>query len=228
MPCSPRIAIATPLSAESAFIADSLSPEGFEPFRLTNQSRLLADLQENAFDLLVVDTTLATPAINAVRARNPLTPIVVVGPADSTAESQATARGVVYLPRPLDRGLFVCTIAMAVMETRPVRRSERKRARFDAVVQGVPSVMIDVSKEGMRLEIPRTRNAAPPPPIFGVSVPVLGVAVNVRRLWTASPPEGNRAIWYGSELTNNSRRVEQAWLTLVEALPTASVSLEMQ
>ena len=58
MPCSPRIAIATPLSAESAFIADSLSPEGFEPFRLTNQSRLLADLQENAFDLLVVDTTL--------------------------------------------------------------------------------------------------------------------------------------------------------------------------
>ena len=229
MLCSPRIAIATPLSAESAFIADSLSPEGFEPFRLTNQSRLLAELQENAFDLLVVDTTLATPAINAVRARSPLTPIVVVGPADSFAESQAIARGVVYLPRPLDRGLFVCTIAMAIMETRPVRRSERKRARFAAVVQGVPSVMIDVSKEGMRLEIPRTRNAAPPPPLFGVTVPMLGVAVNVRRLWTASPPESNRdAIWYGSELTNNSRRVEQAWLTLVEALPASSASLEMQ
>ena len=229
MPCSPRIAIASPLPAESAFIADSLSPEGFEPFRLTNQSRLVAELQENAFDLLVVDTTLATPAINAVRARSPLTPIIVVGPADSIAESQAIARGVVYLSRPLDRGLFVCTIAMAIMETRPVRRSERKGARFAAVVQGVPSLMIDVSKEGMRLEIPRTRNAAPPRPLFGVTVPMLGVAVNVRRLWTASPPESSRdAIWYGSELTNNSRRVEQAWLTLVEALPASSASLEMQ
>jgi hypothetical protein len=118
---------------------------------------------------------------------------------------------------------------MAIMESRPARRSERKQARLSAVVQGVPSQIVDLSKEGMRLEIPRSLRAAPPPPVFDVKVPMLGVALNVRRLWIASPPEAVReAIWYGGELSNNSKRVELAWLTLVDALPGSRVTLDVQ
>ena len=225
----PRIAVASPLTRECTFIADWLTPEGFEPFRLSNPTRVTDELKDRSFDLLVVDAGLAMPAINAVRARTPLIPIVVLGEPDPIAESQAMARGAVYLTRPIDRTVFVCTVAMAIMESRPVRRSERKRARVAVVVQGVPSQIIDVSKEGMRLEIPRTLKGAPPPPVFDVAVPILGVALNVRRLWIASPPQAVReAIWYGGELSNNSRRAELAWWTLVDALPGARVKLDVQ
>jgi hypothetical protein len=58
---------------------------------------------------------------------------------------------------------------------------------------------------------------------------MLGVALNVRRLWTASPPQSVRAAtWYGGELSNNSRRVELAWFTLVDALSHSGVSVDVQ
>jgi hypothetical protein len=229
MPFRPRIAVACPLPAEYTFIADSLTPEGFEPVRLSHQARLTDELKTRAFEMLVVDAGLAVPAINAVRARNPLTPVLVIGASDPRAESQAAARGAVYLTRPVDRALLVCSVSMAIMETRPARRSERKRARLSVVVQGVPSLMVDVSREGLRLEIPRALKTAPPPPFFDVAVPLLGVALNVRRLWTASPSQSvHEAIWYGGELSNNSRRVELAWLTLVDALPRSPTSVEVR
>jgi hypothetical protein len=227
MPFRPRIALACALTAESRSIEGWLTSEGFEPFRLSNPNRITDELKDRGFDLLVVDAGFAGPVINAVRARNPQVPIVVLGEPNPQAESQAMARGAVYLTRPVDRALFGCTVSMAIMESRPVRRSERKRARVAVVVQGVPSQIIDVSKEGIRLEIPRTSKAAPPPPVFDVAVPLLGVALNVRRLWTACPPQGE-AIWYGGELSNNSRRVQMAWLTLVDALPGSRTTLEMQ
>ena len=229
MPFRPRIAVASPHVAESKLIEEWLTLEGFEPFRLSNQTRVTDELKDRALDMLVVDAGFAAPAINLVRARNPIVPVVVIGEPNAAAESQAMARGAVYLTRPLDRALFACTVSMAIMESRPVRRSERKRAHLSVVVQGVPSQIIDLSREGMRIEIPRTLKVAPPPPVFDVAVPMLGVALNVRRLWTATPPQSVRAAtWYGGELSNNSRRVELAWFTLVDALSHSSASLEVQ
>ena len=225
----PRVVVASPLAAECKSIADWLTPEGYESFRLLNPNRVADELRDRAFDLLVVDAGLAATAINAVRARHPQIPIVVLGEPNPAAEAQAIARGAVYLTRPVDRTLFVCIVSMAIMESRPVRRSERKLARVAVVVQGVPSQIVDVSKEGMRLEIPRVLKAPPPPPVFDVTVPLLGVALNVRRLWIASPPQAVReAIWYGGQLSNNSRRAELAWLTLVDALPGSRVTLDIQ
>jgi hypothetical protein len=184
------------------------------------------ELRDRAFDLLIVDASVSVAAINAVRARNATLPIIVLGDQNPALESQATARGAMYLTRPVDRALLVCSTSMAIMETRPVRRSERKPARFAVVVRGVPSLIVDVSREGMRLEIPKGAKGAPPPPVFDVAVPVLGVALNVRRLWIgdSSKSEG-QAIWYGGELSGNSRRVELAWNTLVDALPASRVTV---
>ena len=75
----PRIAVASPLASECTFIADWLTPEGFEPFTLSNSTRVTDELRDRAFDFLVVDARLAMLAINAVRARTPLIPIVVLG-----------------------------------------------------------------------------------------------------------------------------------------------------
>ena len=223
----PCIVVATPHSTESKALTEWLFAEGFEPVRLANTDRISEELSQCRIDLLVVDASLAAAAINAVRARHPQLPIVVLGDEDRAAEAQAMARGAVYLTRPIVRDLLVCTISLAIAETRPVRRSERKPTRLLVVVHGVPSQIIDVSKEGMRLEIP-TRGSVPPP-LFDVHVPMLGVALNVRRLWSASAPPSTRdAVWYGGELSNNTRRVELAWFTLVDALSTKRTSLEIR
>jgi hypothetical protein len=58
---------------------------------------------------------------------------------------------------------------------------------------------------------------------------MLGVALNVRRLWIASaPPSTLEATWYGGELSNNTRRVELAWHTLVDALSARRTAVELR
>ena len=229
----PRIVVASPHAAESTAIADWLASEGFEPIRVANVERTMDEVRDRAFDVLLVDYGFAfghaAQPIGALRARNAKTPIVVLGERDAAAESQALARGAMYVARPLDQASLVCTVSMAVMESRPERRSLRKRVnRLDAVVDGVPSHIIDISREGLRVEVPRGRRSAPPP-IFTVKVPMLGVALLARRMWTCGVPEASRdAVWYGAELSGNPRRVELAWISLVDTIPAAGTAIEVQ
>jgi hypothetical protein len=223
----PRVAVLCSSPVESKALAEWLTEEGFEPTRLSSHTRGTEELSQCALDLLVVDAALAVAGVNAVRLRRPQLPIVVLGAPDAAAESHAKTRGAVYLTRPVDRALFACTIAMAIAETLSMRRSVRTPTRLGVVVHGVPSQIIDVSKEGMRIEMPR--RLAVPPPLFDVVVPMLGVKVNVRRLWTASAQQsGNGPVWYGGELSDNSRRAEMAWLALIDALSGPRTTLELQ
>lgn len=231
MASRPRIIIASPHVAEINALADWVASEGFEPVRLTAIARVAEEIKGRPFDLFMADFQFAFRSeyqpIALVRARNAKTPIVIVGDQDVALESQALARGAIYLSRPLERTEVACTVSMAVMETRPVRRSVRKPVnRFDAIVEGVPSHIVDVSLEGLRLEIPRSRKA-PPPPHFTVKVPMLGVTLAVRRMWTCSVPQpGRDAAWYGAELSSNTRAAEQAWRILVDTIPNAGTSVE--
>jgi hypothetical protein len=163
--------------------------------------------------------------VSRERMRNAKAPGIVIGPVDPAAEAMAVKRDAMYLTRPVEQAALICMAHMAVLESRPERRSVRKPVRFDAIVGGVPSHLIDISNEGMRLEIPRTRNATPPPPLFTVRVALLGVNITVRRMW-ASMPKGGDAAWYGGELAANSGRVELAWRSFVDAMPNAGSALE--
>jgi CheY-like chemotaxis protein len=230
MPSRPRIVVATPHATECAAIADWLHAEGFEPVRATTVSRALQELNERPFSLLVADFDFAfrggLQAVSRERMRNTKAPGIVIGPADAGSEAIAVKCDAMYLSRPVDQAALVCMAQMAMLESRPERRSVRKPVRFDAIVGGVPSQLIDISKEGMRLEIPRTRNAAPPPPMFTVKVAVLGVSITVRRMWASPMPKGGDAAWYGGELTGNSGRVELAWRSLVDAVPNTGTAIE--
>jgi ActR/RegA family two-component response regulator len=233
MALRPRIIIASPHVLESHAVCDWLASEGFEPVRISTVERVMDEIRDRAFDALVVDHAFACKpgqqTIGAVRARNGTTPIVVIGDADAEAESQALSRGVTYLSRPMARLSFICRVSMAVMETRRERRSVRKRVnRLDAIVEGVPSHIIDISNEGLRLEVPRTRKSAPPPPVFKVRLPLLGVTVMARRMWTCSLPSSLDAVSYGAELSGNAARVERAWRSLVDTIPGAAAALEVQ
>jgi hypothetical protein len=227
MPFRPRVAVSFPPTHESRVLAEWLHEDGFEPVGLSSHVRLEQELTHSAIKLLVVDAAFAVAAINAVRVRHPELAIVIVGDANPSAEAYAKTRGALYLTRPVERAVFACTMAMIVADTLPARRSERLATRLSVVVQGRASQIIDVSKEGMRIEM--TRRQIVPPPLFDVVVPMLGVRINVRRMWTGNAPESAGTVWYGGELSDNSKRAEMAWHTLIDTLSGqrgASVKLQ--
>lgn len=85
---------------------------------------------------------------------------------------------------------------------------------FEAVVEGAKAYIIDISNEGLRLALPRGRFA--PLPHFVIRVPLIGVALTVRRVWmSAAPVESSAGAWCGVELHQPPPRAEQSWRMFV-------------
>jgi CheY-like chemotaxis protein len=222
----PRIIIASPDLLECDAVADWLSAEGFEPVRRSNVRAAVNEIQARPFDLLIADAALAfRDGLHiASRVRRPQTPTVVIGDVDHQNES--LSRQMICLARPVERTLMVCTVCLVIADGRPQRCSPRKPVhRFEALVNGVPSHIIDVSNEGLRLEVPRDLRSVPPP-YFSVRVPMVGVAVTVQRVWARNSGEGT-AVMCGAALSQNQATAAQGWLAFVDNLPkTGAPSLD--
>ena len=94
------------------------------------------------------------------------------------------------------------SVALGLAEGRPARRSPRKLVpRLLASVDGVTSKIVDVSSEGVRLEIAGASPSALPP-YFILKVPAFGVAAKVKRVWVAMPAQGT----CGAAASSRSRR----------------------
>ena len=219
----PRIIVALPAAEESAAVADWLAAGGFEPVRRPT-SQAAADEMLRPFAMLIADVSNRRLLLHC-RTRNAAMPAILIGDAPNPAPGDIVGTQTTYLGRPIDRAMFKCFVDMAMLDSRPARRSVRKRVnRFDAVVNGVPSHIVDVSAEGLRLEMPGDRRAALPP-YFTVRVPLVGVAVTVQRMWTQSSTKG-ASIWYGGALSKNRSSIDLAWRAFVDNLPAqANASL---
>lgn len=217
MSLRPRVVVATPDRSEVALLAEWLLVEGLEPVPVRSLPGAIQEVQSRSFDVLVADARFAfdRQLQATVRTRNARAPLVVLGGPDSAAERAGTF----HLGRPVDQTLFLCHVAMAIVEGRPPRRSLRKRiAPIDALVDSGEVYLIDVSNDGLRFELPRGRTA--PPPQFTVRVPLLGIALPVRRAWIATAPSEHVAIaWCGVELFQPPPRAVQNWRSFVDALP---------
>lgn len=221
MPARPRIVIASPDSQERERLAAWLEEEGLEPVPFATAGAAVADVRERAFDLLIADEVFAfRSGLHAAargRARHAATPTLVIGQIDALAAASTDARAM-HLERPIDRAALICSVAMLMMEARPARRSPRTRVQFDAFVDGVPASLIDVSNEGLRLEVARMRRWAPPP-YYRVRLPILGASLLVQRMWTAVPQSGGPDVsWCGGALAENAPRAERAWRSFVDAI----------
>jgi CheY-like chemotaxis protein len=219
-----RIVIASAHPGESQILADWLASDGFEPVPASSLGAARCQLEAQSCDLLISDVKLAfldgLHEIGRGRMRNPHTPIVVIGDDDSTSRRHAERRQAMFLQRPVDRTELLCYVAMAAGEARPSRRSPRKSVgRLEALVDGAPSSIVDVSNEGLRLESARDRRASPP--FFSVEVPIVGVTVMVHRVWTngVTGASGKPVTLYGGALIHNPLKIENAWRKFVDALP---------
>src|SRR5438874_9774528 len=180
----PRIIIASRDLVECSVIADWLTADGFEPVRRSTPRAAIDEIHSRGFDLLIADAAFAFQAGLHVksRARRPLTPTVMIGDQEAAHRNESSLQ-IMRLARPVERALLLCTVSMALADGRPERCSARKLVhRFDALVNGMPSYIVDVSNEGLRLELPHDRRLAPTP-YFNVVVPLIGVGVMVQRMW---------------------------------------------
>jgi hypothetical protein len=91
--------------------------------------------------------------------------------------------------------------------------------RFHAIVNGMPSYIIDVSNEGLRLELPADRRVILPP-YFNAHVPVIGVAMTVQRMWARAGSEDGTAVTLcGGVLSQNQVKAARAWRAFVDTIP---------
>lgn len=224
MPARPRVIVATPAADERERLAEWLIAEHYEPALVADALAASSEISRRPSLALIVDYTLTLRADvhGTWRARRPQTPPVVLGNADPPARARTEGLSGIFLERPFERVTLLCMLLMAILEGRPERRSPRKVSSVLAKLNGIPTSIVDLSHEGMRIALPRQQVL--PPPVFRLAVPMAGVTLNVRRMWTAAPddPAGGPVMWCGGAITENPEHAARAWRGLVEAAPARS------
>ncbi len=219
----PRIVIALPDAAERIAFGEWLSAEGFETALAASGAAATAEMHARAYDLLIADAGFVlAEGLHACGRRRTLTTRTIIVGHSGESQSRAERRGSMYISRPAGRTMLVCMVAMAFVDQRPTRRSERKPLnRFGAVVNSIPTQILDVSNEGLRLAIPHTRGAVPPPH-FHVKIPAMGLSLVVKRQWAVAwPPQGRpEAVRVGVALAHAEGPAISMWRSFVESVPS--------
>lgn len=216
-----QVIVATPDINESRILCTWLEAEGFEAVPRSTTKSACDAIVLQPFDLLIADAgfvlTGGVRGFGLARFRE--TPVIVLGDAAGARSCAPLGSQIMFLERPVDRAVFICTVTMALMDARAERKSPRRTVKpFEATVNGVPSHIIDVSKEGVRLELPRDRRMVTPQ--FVMRVPLIGVGVAVRRMWVRvpRPEEAVNLMWCGGQLHQNPPMAEQSWRRFIDTL----------
>ena len=221
----PHIVVASPDRAESELLIEWLAYE-HDPFLTRLLQGAVHQVQARQPHLIVADARFAfDDAFLAVcRGGGAATPLVVVGDPSSASEAAAQRHGAFYVTRPVDRDMLLCSVAMALADARSLRRSPRKAVgRVEAMADGVATSLLDVSNEGMRLEMSRGRRSALPP-FFTVRVPMVGMSLVVQRIWVSAAGQQHPAAhsWFGGALAENAARDVQKWRNFVDLVPRSA------
>ena len=225
MTSRPRIGLAFPRPGERAAFQEWLDSAGFEPVPMIDVGSIARVLDGASFEALIIDDELLasgdTPFV--LRRLGPNRPLIVIGEAGPSRVGEPARRGVTYLARPLARDALLLAVALALGEGRPARRSRRRHiARIHAAVDGVGAKLLDVSYEGIRLELPE-RHRLVLPPVFNVRVPMFNLILEGRRVWVNNAMDRSAgAVWCGVRLSKHPERVTIAWHTLVDTAPAAT------
>jgi hypothetical protein len=85
----------------------------------------------------------------------------------------------------------------------------------------MPSRILDVSVDGVRIEVFPDRRAAVPP-VFTLRVPLIGVGVAMQRVWARTSSGVTARVAIGGVLAPNRAAAVQGWRSLVESIPAAA------
>lgn len=227
MPVLERIGVACPILGERAAFLDWLSTAGYEPVPMLDLDLLARELTARPVEALIADVSLipAADLSRFIRTLGANRPLIVVGEPGQALE--AVPRDVTWIDRPVTRDNFLLSIALALAEGRPARRSPRKPVpKLLSHIDGVSARIMDVSLEGVRLEVTGT---APPalPPFFTLRVPAFGVTAKVKRVWVAVPNQGS--LWCGGIIDRGQVvKSEIAWSRFIQTAPNVTSELTLR
>jgi hypothetical protein len=213
-----RVGVACPIPAERAAFLEWLEGAHYEAVGLLDLASIVNSLETRPFEVLVADVKIFKkddlPFIT--RLLGPNRPLILVG--DKGTPAASIPREASWLDRGVAQDALLLSVALALAEGRPARRSPRRPVtNLLSSIDGITSSVLDVSQEGVRLEVTGTTSSALPP-MFTMRVPAFGVVTTVKRVWVAQP--GRRAVWCGGTVMRASPKAAFAWKTLLENAPT--------
>ncbi len=203
-------------------LVEWLSASGYTARVIRTFAAARAELDGTSPDLLIAQIKLGAYnglhlAIRA-RSRGSKTPVILVGDRDPVLQSEADRLHAAYLTTPVDEKVLVDTVRRAEAEYRPTRRSPRKRVpMLDALVNDVEARVLDVSYEGLRLQL-SDQLPATIPPYFMLRIPLFNVSCRAQRVWTLDPPDKN-GLWCGATIVGVDPAGAVAWRALVDSVP---------
>lgn len=200
-----------------------VSTDGYATAAVDDFREARRELERAAPDLLVADLKLgAYNGLHLViwaRGRALKTKAILIGEADSVLQREAHREGATYLTPPLEAKPFLESVATLFASYHPARRSQRKRVCLDATVDGVLASVVELSYEGLRLELPNAEGFTLPP-FLTVKVPSCDTVWRVRRVWLGPPPDDARgALMCGAALPTTDAAALAQWRRMVDAAP---------
>lgn len=208
------VGVAFPQRDERDTIAAWLAAGEMAVEVLVDACRIDSDVAGRGFGCVVADGTLLRNGyLASLRRQDSRLPIVaVVDPAD--ADLAIFRRGVSVVTRPVDAATLVLTVSLAHGEGRQARRRPRTRTpRVPSRVSGVAATVLDISSDGVRLELPRAA-VAKLGPQFRFQVAMVALDVVLRRAWVGRAT--GDVVQCGAMLMNPDAGQRLAWERLME------------
>lgn len=217
MSSSIKIGVACPLPGERAAFLEWLSQAGYDPTPMLTLDSVGRDMNTRPIEALIADVALVPVAElqRLVRLLGPNRPLILVGDPKDAIED--VPRDAAWIDRPVTQDAFLLSLALALAEGRPARRSPRKLVpRLNSSIDGMSAQLMDVSSEGVRLEI-SSGSSSVLPPYFTLRVPAFGIAAKVKRVWVAAPGQGS--MWCGGVIERPSEKAAAIWNNFVVNAP---------
>src|SRR5262245_18533794 len=220
-----KIGVACPNPGERAAFLEWLSNAGYDPAPMLTLESIGRELSSpHPIEALIADVSLVSKAdlTRLVRVLGPNRPVILVGaPEDAIAE---VPRDAAWMDRPVTRDAFRLSVALGLVEGRPSRRSPRRLVPIlMSSLDGVSSRVMDVSNEGVRLEVVGGSPSSLPP-FFTLKVPGFGVSTRVKRVWVATPSQG--AVWCGGILERPTEASVAAWKKFISNAPDVGMVID--
>jgi len=221
-----RVGIACPIAGERAAFIEWLDASGYEPVPMLDLDAMARDLNVRPIEALIADVRFVpvSELQRVVRLLGPNRPLMLVGAPGTGPE--AVPRDATWIERPATKETFLLLVALAFAEGRPARRSPRKFVpKLLSTIDGVAAKVLDVSAEGVRLEVCEVQTAALPP-YFTLRVPGFGLAIKVKRVWVTQQPNGLMSC--GGIVDKPLPKIKTLWGTFLEAAPSTAIIVHEQ
>jgi len=173
------------------------------------------------FDLLVTDVRLRSfnglHLVMQTRTDHPEVAVVIItGYDDPLIDLEAQRYHAELVRKPIRPAEFQRVVEKALAGVRRQRRWPRKRVvgGFRVTVGGRPAAVVDVSYDGLRLELP---DKAPLPESFDVEVAGIGLHLEVEPVWT-HPSDHAAGTVCGATLSAEHTPSARTWRAIVDRL----------